>query len=57
MGESEAEEEGWDGRSGDEGQSEECVEVLVVEASGASASAKSILRLSERNDEDTASQK
>jgi hypothetical protein len=53
MGEPETEEEGCDERSGDEGQSEECLEVMVVEASGASASSKPILRLPERNDDDT----
>jgi hypothetical protein len=37
MSESETEEEGWDGGSGDEGQSEECHdEVVVVEGSGGS---------------------
>ena len=53
MGESESEEEGCDGQSGDEGQSEECLEVLVVETSGTSVSTKTILRLPERNDDVT----
>ena len=49
MSESETEEEGWDGRSGDEGHSEECQEVVVVEASGTSVSVKPLLCLPERN--------
>ena len=44
MTDSETEEEGWDGGSGDEGQSEECHdEVVVVEASGSRVSVKPIL--------------
>ena len=53
MCESEDEEEGCDGWCGDEEQSEECLEVLVVEVSGSRASTKPILCLSERNDDDT----
>ncbi len=40
--------------SGDEGQSEECSDdVVVVEASGSRTSAKPILRLLDRSEEDT----
>ena len=54
MTDSETEEEGWDGGSGDEGQSEECSDdVVVVEESGVSTSAKAILRLLDRSEEDT----
>ena len=43
MTDSETEEEGWDGGSGDEGQSEECHdEVVVVEGSGDSVSVNHI---------------
>ena len=54
MTESEVEEEGWDGGSGDEGQSKEChKEVMVVETSEPNVSVKPILCLPERNKEDT----
>jgi hypothetical protein len=54
MTQSEAEEDGSDGESGDEEQSEEGHdEVEVVKGSGSRASATPILRLPERNEEDT----
>jgi hypothetical protein len=54
MTQSEAEEDGCDGESGDEEQSEEGHdEVEVVKGSGSRASATPILRLPERNEEDT----
>jgi hypothetical protein len=54
MTQSETEEDGCDGESGDEEQSEEGHdEVEVVKGSGSHASATPILRLPERNEEDT----
>jgi hypothetical protein len=54
MTESETEEDGCDGGSGDEEQSEEGDdEVEVVKGSGSRTSAKPILCLLERNEEDT----
>ena len=50
----ESEEEEWNGGSGDEGQTDECHdEVVIVESSTVIDSAKPILCLSERNEEDT----
>jgi hypothetical protein len=54
MTQSQVEEDGCDGESGDEEQSEEGHdEVEVVKGSGSHASDTPILRLSERNEEDT----
>jgi hypothetical protein len=54
MTQSEAEEDGCDGESGHEEQSEECHdEVEVVKGSGSRTSTTPILRLPERNEEDT----
>ena len=54
MTDSETVDDGWEQGSRDEEQSEEGDDdVLEVEASGSRASAKPILRLPERNDEDT----
>jgi hypothetical protein len=54
MTQSEAEEDGCDGESGDEEQSEEGDdEVEVVKGSGSRTSVTPILRLPERNEEDT----
>jgi hypothetical protein len=55
MADSKPEEDGWEEESRDEQQNSEVDnDVEEVEASGSRASAKPILRLPERNDEDTA---